>query len=283
MRREHREVQDPNAAQPPAAANDAGMNGNNFQVLPVDVDNKDAATAEAAAEAATSRPISQAEAEQLAAYKGPPGPQGKVGQHGREGRPGPRGPPGKPGQVLMGEPGPHGPRGPHGDVGLKGPHGPAGPTGVQGMAYNADALADSMLNRARELVQRADGLAQSHDQTSAMLLMQIRQMEKQMGDDVGNMEHSSSLLAGVAAGSGRLQEEIDEYARRVALARQGASEKELAEAATEIAVRTEKQRYESFTKTEVEKSLAPLEKSGSSAIVPSAVFLLALIHSAWLM
>lgn len=182
-------------------------------------------------------------------FVGPPGQQGAVGGHGRDGRQGPAGPPGPQGGVLIGRPGPAGTMGTHGDRGPTGARGQVGLKGEPGGSFDAEAQGEGYLGEAKDLLQRADGLAQAHDQTSSILLMQLNMMEKQLGWDVKGAQHGDGVLASVAAQSEKLGQEVQEYRHRVMLAKQASADKELSQKSAADAVEQVEVQYKALTLT----------------------------------
>lgn len=208
----------------------------------------------------------------LSDFVGPPGQRGVPGRHGREGGQGPAGPPGQPGSVLMGRPGPAGAVGPHGGRGPTGARGNAGLQGEPGVSFNADAQAEGYLGQGKDLLQRADGLAQAHDQTSSILLMQLKLMERQLGWDMKGAQHADEVLASVAAQSAKLGAEIQEYRHRIMLAKKASADKEASQRSAQDAVEHVEVEYKAFTQTtDAPKDLpAVLKRSAAASLQSSA-------------
>lgn len=117
----------------------------------------------------------------LRLYKGPPGPQGPAGPQGFTGPAGPQGPKGPPGSVHPGPPGPAGDPGPHGPQGERGPKGPVGPRGPAGPDYDGEKKGDEMIDMAKDLLRKVDTLNQQSDEAAAMLVDEMKELERQLG------------------------------------------------------------------------------------------------------
>eukprot|EP00439_Symbiodinium_sp_Y106_P068981 s2061_g11.t2 len=111
----------------------------------------------------------------------PPGPQGPAGPQGFTGPAGPQGPKGPPGSVHPGPPGPSGDPGPHGPQGERGPKGPGGPRGPPGPDYDGEKKGDEMIDMAKDLLRKVDTLNQQSDEAAAMLVDEMKELEKQLG------------------------------------------------------------------------------------------------------
>eukprot|EP00930_Biecheleria_cincta_P047556 TRINITY_DN3298_c0_g1_i2.p1 TRINITY_DN3298_c0_g1~~TRINITY_DN3298_c0_g1_i2.p1 ORF type:complete len:392 (-),score=81.67 TRINITY_DN3298_c0_g1_i2:113-1186(-) len=117
----------------------------------------------------------------LATYRGPPG---QKGVHGAQGRAGPKGPPGlkgDPGGIHQGPRGPPGPPGIHGPTGPDGPVGPPGPAGMPGIPWDAEKHGEEMIAFAHEILHKVDTLNQQKDEAAAMLIDEMRELDKQLG------------------------------------------------------------------------------------------------------
>lgn len=119
----------------------------------------------------------------LSKYQGPPGFTGQNGTQGEQGPPGSIGPPGKDGIAMTGPPGSVGEVGSHGAPGTQGAHGPSGPVGEPGEDWDGVREGAEMLSLSKDLLRKVDTVAQSHDESSTLLLMQMRMLEKQIGLD----------------------------------------------------------------------------------------------------
>lgn len=174
----------------------------------------------------------------LETYRGPPGQKGMHGSQGRAGFEGPPGLKGDPGGIHVGPRGPAGPPGVHGPTGPEGPLGPSGPSGMLGIPWDGEKQGEEMIAFAHEILHKVDTLNQQKDEAAAMLIDEMRELDKQLGlEDHDNwmtqdelqqinglskdmdvnlanweqhLEHSKEVLLQKAEQQKALQGEIDE-------------------------------------------------------------------------
>lgn len=158
----------------------------------------------------------------LRLYRGPTGPKGPAGPQGYTGPPGPIGPKGPPGGVKRGPAGPPGNQGPHGPPGPKGPQGPRGPAGPD---FDSDKLGDEMIDKAKDLLRQVDTLNQQSDEAAAMLVEEMKEIEKQLGlEDKENWITAEELqqINGLAED---MSKQLHSYSGHLDHARHGLAEK----------------------------------------------------------
>jgi len=158
----------------------------------------------------------------ITGYNGPPGKDGFPGSPGIRGVPGDPGIRGHEGMLLTGERGLTGPRGHHGFQGELGPRGPPGPPGKPGPAWDAPRQFKEMLAMTRDMIRRTDTITQTHDESSTVLLTQMRMLEKQLNMDVQELESDEASLSALQHREQIMNAEITTYGSRVQVAKQAA-------------------------------------------------------------
>lgn len=123
----------------------------------------------------------------LTKARGPPGPDGPAGAQGPPGLPGPPGLAGEDGHLVAGPPGPPGDIGPHGALGPQGAQGVVGEKGITGEDWDGRRQGDEMIALGQELIHKVDTLAQTHDESSSILLEQMKMLERQLGMEVKDL------------------------------------------------------------------------------------------------
>ncbi|CAE7206413.1 Col6a4 [Symbiodinium pilosum] len=157
----------------------------------------------------------------LRLYKGPPGPQGPTGPQGYTGPPGPQGPKGPPGSVHPGPPGPAGDPGPHGPQGERGPKGPPGPRGPAGPAYDGEKKGDEMIDMAKDLLRKVDTLNQQSDEAAAMLVEEMKELERQLGLEEKENFITEDELRQIGELASDMTKQLNSYAGHLEHARHG--------------------------------------------------------------
>lgn len=160
--------------------------------------------------------------ENISAYIGPPGKDGVSGNPGPRGLSGTSGTHGHAGMLLMGGQGAHGVRGHHGLPGNIGPRGHPGSPGKPGPAWDTKRQFEEMMTMLRDMIRRADTLTQTHDESSTLLLTQMRALEKQLGMDVQELEADEVSLNAVKHKEDLIKAEITEYDSRLTVAKTAA-------------------------------------------------------------
>lgn len=161
----------------------------------------------------------------LRLYKGPTGPQGAMGPQGLTGPAGPVGPKGPAGGVKRGPPGPIGNQGPHGPQGPQGPKGPTGPRGPTGPDFDSEKLGDEMIDKAKDLLRQVDTLNQQSDQAAAMLVEEMKEIEKQLGLEDKENWITAEELQQISGLADDMTKQLHSYSGHVEHARKGLQEK----------------------------------------------------------
>lgn len=79
-------------------------------------------------------------------------------------------------------------------MGAAGPPGPPGTKGIPGPAWDAVRQGNEMIALAQDMLRKVDTVSQSSDEAAALLLDQMRMIEKQIGLDEKGLELTQAEL-----------------------------------------------------------------------------------------